>query len=95
MTPTNRSSQVGRNIRAELARAGRTQVQAAEALHMSAMSLSRRLRGDVALGVDELYALADFLEISVSELLVSHSPAQNVSLSTHAASTVRDRKAAS
>lgn len=95
MTSTNRSSEVGRNIRAELARAGRTQAQAAEALHMSAMTLSRRLRGDVALSVDELYALADFLDLPVETLLASHSPVPNVSTSPHAASTVHDRKAAS
>lgn len=88
MTSTNRSSEVGRNIRAELARAGLTQAQAAEALHMSAMSLSRRLRGDVPLGVDELYALADLFNIPV-ETLLSIRPAPT------SPPVVHSRKAAS
>lgn len=77
MTSTNRSSQVGRNIRAELARAGKTQAQAAAVLNMSAMALSRRLRGDVAADINELYALADFLNVPVWAFLDGHSPADH------------------
>lgn len=55
---------------------------------MSAMSLSRRLRGDVPLGVDELYALADLFNIPV-ETLLSIRPAPT------SPPVVHSRKAAS
>lgn len=57
------SARVAATVRAELARQGFRQVDVAARLGISQETLSRRLRGRVALNVDELHALAGILEM--------------------------------
>lgn len=57
------------NVRAELARARRSQTQAAAAIGLSQPSMSRRLMGEVDFTVPELMSLAAWLEVELARLL--------------------------
>lgn len=65
-TPAER---VAGTIRAELARRKRTHAELAAALGLTRSSMHRRLTGDLALNIDELHVVADFLGVPVSTLL--------------------------
>lgn len=69
MTEKTPAAKVGANVRAELARAGRTQSWLAGILDTSQQSVSSRLRGDIAFDVDELTRVAGALEVTVTRLL--------------------------
>jgi transcriptional regulator with XRE-family HTH domain len=69
MTETSPAVRVGKNVRAELARAGKTQTWLASVLALTQQSISSRLRGDVAFDVDELHRVADALAVPVASLL--------------------------
>lgn len=65
--PTNKPDpQVAAAVRAELARAGRNQQSLAAHLHLSQPAVSRRLSGAVSFSIDELVAIAAYLEVEVS-----------------------------
>lgn len=65
----NPAAQVGATVRAELARRGLSQAALAEALDLAQPQVSKRLRGVIAFDINELTAIARFLEIPLSELL--------------------------
>lgn len=69
MTETRTAGRVGANVRAELARRGKTQAWLAGVLGSSQQSVSSRLRGEVAFDVDELAAVAAALEVDVDVLM--------------------------
>lgn len=60
---------MGANVRAEMARRGVSQAKLAAALGLSQPSISARLRGVTPFDVDELHAVADFLDVSAASLL--------------------------
>ena len=66
LTPT---AQTGRNVRAEMARAGVSQIDLAERVGLSQSGLSKRLRGVVPFDVNELDAIATALGVPVVSLL--------------------------
>ncbi|MDI9901346.1 helix-turn-helix transcriptional regulator [Rhodococcus sp. IEGM 1409] len=65
MTP---AQEVAANVRSEAARRRISQKQLAKALGMSQQMLSQRMLGRIAFNVNELTAVANFLEIPVSHL---------------------------
>lgn len=67
--PESFSATVGATVRAELARRRIKQRQVAEVLGIAQTQVSRRLDGTVAFNVDELAAVAKFLDMSVAELV--------------------------
>lgn len=69
MTETNPAVKVGANVRAELARAGKTQAWLAGVLRMKQQSVSDRLRGVVAFDVNELVMVAAALEVPLASLM--------------------------
>ena len=70
MSMTNTPTVVlGRNIRAEMARRGIRQHQLAKHLGMSQSSLSKRLRGDIPLNVNDLNLIAVHLGVDPASLL--------------------------
>lgn len=71
MTETTAAKQVGANVRAELARAGRTQAWLAGVIGISQQSVSDRLRGGTAFDVNELTRVADALDVAVTALLTT------------------------
>jgi transcriptional regulator with XRE-family HTH domain len=62
-------SELNRNIRAEIARAGLTQAVLATQLDMSQPTLSRRLAGEADWSVRELVRLAEILGVPLSTFL--------------------------
>ena len=66
LTPT---AQTGRNVRAEMARAGVSQIDLAERVGLSQSGLSKRLRGVVPFDVNELDSIATALGVPVVSLL--------------------------
>lgn len=66
LTPT---AHTGRNVRAEMARAGVSQADLAARVGLSQSALSKRLRGVVPFRVDELDAIARVLRVTASDLL--------------------------
>jgi transcriptional regulator with XRE-family HTH domain len=56
-------------VRAEMARQRRGQVELATALGWSQAALSRRLTGSVAFSTDELAQVAGFLGVPISQLV--------------------------
>lgn len=58
--------QVAASVRAELARANRTQQTLAAHLHLSQPAVSRRLSGDVSFSIDELVSIAEYLSVDVT-----------------------------
>lgn len=65
------SGRVAANVRGELARQRRTQIDLGQALGRSQPYVSRRLNGRVAFDVDELSRVADFLGVTLAVLLGS------------------------
>lgn len=65
-TPT---SLVAANVRAELARSGRTQREFGEAIGVSQSLASKRLRGTIPFGIDELAKASAFLDVPLATLL--------------------------
>lgn len=57
-----------REIRAEMARQRISQAQLAQALGWSAFQVSRRLRGQTPVSLDELEAIAGALQVSILQL---------------------------
>lgn len=66
---TSAAASVAANVRAELARAGVRRAEAAAAAGLSLPALHRRLRGEIALNVDELRLLAQLLGVTTARLL--------------------------
>jgi transcriptional regulator with XRE-family HTH domain len=60
---------LGSNIRAEMARRGISQDALARALKRSQASISKRLRGEVSITIDDAAAIAAHLGIPLSALL--------------------------
>lgn len=67
--------QVAASVRAELARASRTQQSLAAHLHLSQPAVSRRLSGDVSFSIDELVSIAAYLGIDVAVFVPQSKPA--------------------
>ena len=65
----NRSADVASNIRAEIARRNLSQRIVAEHLGVSQPSFSARMSGKTPLDVNELFAIADLLDVPASQLL--------------------------
>lgn len=65
-TPT---AQTGRNVRAEMARAGVTQATIAAALGLSQAAVSARLLGKTPFDVNELTVIAGVLGVAAADLL--------------------------
>jgi transcriptional regulator with XRE-family HTH domain len=63
------SQSAAARLRAEMARQKRSGVDLAKVLHISQQSASRRINGDTALTLDELAAAAEWLGLSVFDLL--------------------------
>lgn len=61
---------VAGEIRAEMARQKRTGVELAAVLHCSQQSASRRVAGAQTIDLDELPLIAEWLGVSVMDLLV-------------------------
>lgn len=59
----------GDNIGAEMRRKRRTQADLAATLQMSQAAVSRKLRGKAPMTVDELFTIAEWLDIPVTALL--------------------------
>ncbi len=68
-------SDVAGNIRAELARRKRTQTGLAERLGMKRQNLSQRLHGRVPFRLHELQTAADYLDMSLVDLIGTESVA--------------------
>ncbi len=66
---TSHAERVADAVRAECARRRITQHDLAESLGLSQMAVSRRLSGTVAFDVNELYAVAALLDVSVPTLI--------------------------
>ena len=75
MTYRTPADHVAANIRAEMARAGLTQVSIAASLGIPQQSLSRRLAGKTPFSVDEAFAVADLLGVPVAVILPTRSDA--------------------
>jgi transcriptional regulator with XRE-family HTH domain len=69
MKYTTPSERVAAEIRAELARQEKPQLQLAELLGISQVSISRRLRGQTAIDVNELSKIAEYLGVPMSQFL--------------------------
>ena len=70
MTTTVRPHEiVAAEVRAELARRKIPQSGLVGVLHMSEVSVSRRLRGETPFDINELVAVADFLGVPIATLL--------------------------
>ena len=66
LTPT---AEMGRNVRAEMARAGVSQSALADRVGLSQSGLSKRLRGAVPFDINEAHAIALALNVDVHTLL--------------------------
>ncbi|MEE3066541.1 MAG: helix-turn-helix transcriptional regulator [Actinomycetota bacterium] len=62
-------SHVARNVRAELARRGKTQEDIAGLLGFTRQAVSRRFLGRVEFRVNELQAIAEYLDVPMSALV--------------------------
>ena len=70
------NSTVAANCRAEAARHGKTTLDIADATKIHRVTLGRRLSGQLPFAIDELVAIAEFLGIPLSALLVGVEPTQ-------------------
>lgn len=68
---SQRSQRAAAEVRASLARSMVSQRALARHLRISESSLSRRLRGATPFSIDELAAIAELLEVDLTELLGS------------------------
>lgn len=71
MERETRSQHIAAEVRATLARNQISGKQLAAHLGISQFAVSRRLRGETPFSVDELSATADFLAVSLEELLAT------------------------
>lgn len=62
-------SHVADNVRAELARSGKRQVDLAKFLGFTRQAVSKRLHGHVDFRVTELHAIAEYLGVPISALV--------------------------
>lgn len=62
-------AKVAAEVRAEMARQFRSQSELAAVLRVSQTAVSRRLKGEISFDVDELVRTADFLGVSIAQLL--------------------------
>lgn len=92
---------IGSNVRAELARAGKTQTGAAHLLGLPQSAISRRISGRTAWEIDELLILAGWLDVPVTDFLVglprmdsNHQPAGYLAQALGIAADVRMELAA-
>lgn len=69
MNETQERLDVAAAVRAELGRRSKSQTSLARDMGVSQMWLNRRLRGEVALSVDDLAAIAQALQMPVERLL--------------------------
>lgn len=69
MTVTEWAMPTVDNIRAEMARKRKTQGQLADVLGVSQAGASRRLKGQTPFDVNELFAIAHWLDVPVTALL--------------------------
>lgn len=69
MTLIDHRSAIAGEVRAAVAREGVSARSLAREVEMSPASLSRKLRGDVSFSVEELIAIANFLDVSVTSLI--------------------------
>ena len=60
---------VGRNIRAELVRSNRSQAWLAEQIGITQGQVSGRLSGKIPVRVDEVVAIAGYLDVPLTDLL--------------------------
>lgn len=67
--PPNRAASVAANVRAEMARQQCTQIRLAEKLSKTQAYVSRRLTGQVPFTVDEIYEIAEALNVPMRDLL--------------------------
>lgn len=63
------SDRVAAEVRAELGRQHKTQRELAEALGVSQVFVSRRLRGEVAFSLEELERIAEALDVPIIRLM--------------------------
>lgn len=69
-TTTHTPSQLlGRNVRAEMVRRGVSQEALARRLGKSQAAISKRLRGEQPITVDEAVTIADHLDVPLASLL--------------------------
>jgi len=71
---TRLNTTVAGEIRAELARQGRTQLSLASELSWSPPQLNRRLKGLVPLSLDDIEAIANALNVSIVQLVWPRQP---------------------
>ena len=64
------SQSVAGALRAEMSRKRKTSNELATILHLSQSSASRRMTGDVSLSLDEISAIADWLDLPIERLLM-------------------------
>lgn len=71
MTTTTPSptARLGRNVRAEMARRGLSQMALASRLGVTQAAVSRRLRGETPIDIDELVKIASHLNLTIDVLL--------------------------
>lgn len=69
MAPLNPAQRVADNVRAEVARRKVSQTSLAELVGIRQQALSRRLNGNTPFRIDELFAIADALDVNVTELV--------------------------
>lgn len=66
---TNNFIQVGKNIQTFLSEKGKTQQNLADAMGISKQVMSKIINGNKAINVTEIAKIAEFLEVSVDDIL--------------------------
>lgn len=77
LTRTTSSRTVAANVRAEKARRNVSTTQLAEGIGLGRVALSRRLNGHAQWTIDEIAAIARFLDVSIDSLIQDHSDASS------------------
>jgi transcriptional regulator with XRE-family HTH domain len=67
---------VASEVRAELGRQRRTQLELAEVMGVNQSTASRRLAGELEFTVGELHAIAKFFGVPITKLLPADEPEQ-------------------
>lgn len=63
------TAQAGANVRAEIARRGVSQAEVSRAIGVSQSQFSKRLRGFIAFDINELAAIAQVLDVPLTDLI--------------------------
>ena len=71
MAVPNTAQRVADNVRAEVARRKVSQTSLAQLVGIRQQALSRRLNGNTPFRIDELFAIAEALDTTVSELVTA------------------------